>query len=200
MPGRRDAKTATRSRILEAALGEFAERGLERARMAVVGQRAGVANGTVYWHFETKPRLFQAVVEHAVEGLFADVARFAEAPGASFMDVVERHLAYLEGHPEVEAVLCSLRGGHPLAEVREAVRAADGRGVELWRRWLAQAAGCPDGDNLARLVAAVVAGVVSTRAVDAGVDVRGVLAEFGLLVESGLGRRRGSAARLRAVD
>ncbi len=191
---------ATRRRILEAALGEFAERGLERARMAVVGRRAGVANGTVYWHFETKPRLFRAVVEHAVEGLFAEVARFAEAPGATFMDVVDRHLAYLDGHPEADAVLSSLRGGHPLDEVREAARAVDGRVVELWRRWIAQAAGSPVPENLARLVAVVVAGVLSTRLVDATVDVRAVLAEFGLLVESDIGRRHGAAARLRAVD
>ena len=200
MPGRRDPKTATRRRILEAALREFAERGLERARMAVVGRRAGVANGTVYWHFETKPRLFRAVVEHAVEGLFADVARFAEVPGATFMDVVEHQLRYLEGHPEVDAVLSSLHGGHPLDEVREVTRTVDGRVVELWRRWIAQAAGGPVPENLARLVAVVVAGVLSTRSVDAGVDVRAVLAEFGLLVEQDIGRRQGAAARLQAVD
>ena len=200
VPGRRDPKTATRRRILDAALREFAERGLERARMAVVGRRAGVANGTVYWHFETKPRLFRAVVEHAVEDLFADVARFAEAPGASFMDVVDRQLAYLERHPEVDAVLSSLRGGHPVDEVRDVTRTVDGRVVELWRRWIAQAAGTPVPEHMARLVAVVVAGVLSSRSVDAGVDVRAVLAEFGLLVESDIGRRQGAAAGLQAVD
>ena len=200
MPGKQDPGVTTRRRILDAALGEFAERGLERARMAVVGRRAGVANGTVYWHFETKPRLYRAVVEHAAEGLFADVVRVAEAPGATFMDVVDRQLEYLDGHPEVDALLASVRGGHPLDEVREVARVVDGRVVEIWRRWIAQAARGPVRENVARLVAVAVAGALSARSFDAAVDVRALLGEFGLLVESDIGRRHSAAHRLEVAD
>lgn len=196
-----DPKAATRRRILDAALGEFAARGLERARMAVVGQRAGVANGTVYFHFETKPRLYRAVVEDVAEAFFAEVARFAEAPGTSFMDVVDRTLSYMDGHPDVAAVLAFLRGDHPVDEVRESMRRVDALAVELWRRWMAQAARGPVRANLARLVAAGFAGVLFMRAVDDAMDVRAVLAEFGTMVESALATQDGAAeVRLQGAD
>ena len=195
------SKAATRRRILDAAVGEFAERGLERARMAVVGRRAGVANGTVYWHFATKPRLYRAVVERVAEDFYADVAAFAGVPGTSFMDVADRMLSYLDAHPDVAAVLAFLRGDHPVQEVRESMRTVDGLAVELWRRWMAQAAGGPVRGNLARLVAAGFAGVLALRVVDDAMDVRAVLSELGTMVESAIGTQDVAAdVRLQAAD
>ena len=195
------SKAATRRRILDAAVGEFAERGLEGARMAAVGRRAGVANGTVYWHFATKPRLYRAVVVQVAEDFYADVAGFAGVPGTSFMDVADRMLSYLDGHPDVAAVLAFLRGDHPVHEVRESMRTVDGLAVELWRRWMTQAAGGPVRGNLAHLVAAAFAGVLWMRLVDDAMDVRAVLSELGTMVESATGTQDVAAdGRLQAAD
>ena len=183
---RQDRKPATRRRIVAAALAEFAEHGFERARMEGVAQRAGVAHGTVYVHFSSKPQLFRAVVEHVADDFFGVVAGFADAPGATFMDVVDGQLAYLKERPEVDAVLSSLRGVDSVGEVREGTRIVDGRLVELWRRWIARAAPGPVSANLARLVSAAVTGVLAARFTDADLDVHAVLAEFGPLVETGL--------------
>jgi AcrR family transcriptional regulator len=67
-PTRRDRAALTRSRIIEAAHGEFVEHGYAGATMASIARRAGVAPQTVYFVFHTKPDLISAVVDTAVVG------------------------------------------------------------------------------------------------------------------------------------
>ena len=52
-----------RSRILDAALTEFAEKGFHRASTNAIAERAGVAKGLVFHHFKSKDELFSAVVD-----------------------------------------------------------------------------------------------------------------------------------------
>lgn len=202
---RLDRKPATRRRILRAALREFGRHGLDRTRMGTVSERAGVAKGTVFLHFKSKASLYVAVVAHAADEFHAGVVEAAEVPGASFMDVVDGQIEFLRRHPDIDAVLSSLRGEHPWKEVREAARAAEARHVALWRRWIADRqprAGPgrePGADSLARLAAATVAALLATRSTDPGIDVREILAHFGALVEAGLdGGGRAADARGRA--
>ena len=56
-------KTETRSRILEAALSLYAERGIVATRSAAVAEAAGVAHGTLFLHFPTQEELLVAVIE-----------------------------------------------------------------------------------------------------------------------------------------
>ena len=60
--GRAEKSAARRDAILEAALEEFSARGYEATRIDDVAQRAGVAKGTIYLHFEDKEALFQELV------------------------------------------------------------------------------------------------------------------------------------------
>ena len=188
----------TRHKILHAALGEFAHRGFDGASMQSVSKVAGVANGTVYWHFASKSCLYLAVVQHASEEFHVSVARFAEAPGASFIDVVDREIEYRRKNPEIDAILSALRSAHPRADpaeterMREAARVVDGRLVDVWRRWIAARRGrgktsTPNGENLALLVASTVSGLLARRFIDPGMDVRADLGDFGSLVEAALG-------------
>ena len=189
---RLDRKPATRRRVLRAALGEFARHGLDRTRMDRVCERADVAKGTVFFHFKSKACLYLAVVAHAADEFHAGVVASAEVPGASFMDVVDRQIEFLGSHPEIDAILSSLRGEHPRDEVREATRMVDARHRALWRRWVAcrQRRTGPGQDAvddiLSRLTATTVAALLATRFVDADVDVREILALFGDMVEAGL--------------
>ena len=112
------------------------------------------------------------------------------ANGASFMQLIDNALAFLEENPEVDMLLSSLRGEHPRPAVGEAARLVDARAVDLWRRWIdrSQNAGdlAPPGisdANLARLIAATVSGVLATRLLEEGAGVRTVLADFGTLIQ-----------------
>ena len=53
----------SQSTILAAARDEFAEHGLGGARMDRIAERAGVNKRLIYYYFEDKDRLFQAVLE-----------------------------------------------------------------------------------------------------------------------------------------
>src|SRR5690349_13558588 len=60
--GRRNASD-TRERILAAAFREFADKGLDGARVDEIAARAGVNKGMLYHYFGNKERLFQAALE-----------------------------------------------------------------------------------------------------------------------------------------
>ncbi|MEZ5670783.1 MAG: TetR/AcrR family transcriptional regulator [Alphaproteobacteria bacterium] len=67
-PRARDAE-ATRARILQAALEEFAAKGLAGARVDEIAARAGINKRMIYVYFGNKERLFLAVLEEA----YADI-------------------------------------------------------------------------------------------------------------------------------
>ncbi|OLF12519.1 TetR/AcrR family transcriptional regulator [Actinophytocola xanthii] len=76
-PVRADARR-NRARILEVAEAVFAEQGAS-APTEVVAERAGVAIGTVFRHFPTKPELLQAVVMNVWDRLVSDVDELVNA-------------------------------------------------------------------------------------------------------------------------
>ena len=49
--------------ILDAALALFVERGYHGTAVPAIAERAGVAAGTIYHHFESKEQLVNAVFE-----------------------------------------------------------------------------------------------------------------------------------------
>jgi AcrR family transcriptional regulator len=69
---RRQKALETRWRIMDAALGEFTERGYHDATMAAIAERAGVAVQTVYLGFRTKSGLLEELVANAVLGRTRD--------------------------------------------------------------------------------------------------------------------------------
>lgn len=55
---------ATRQQILDAAELCFHERGVSRTSMADIAQAANISRGAVYWHFQNKGEIFQALLEN----------------------------------------------------------------------------------------------------------------------------------------
>ncbi len=53
---------ATRSRILDAAERLFQQHGVSRTSLQDIAQAAGVTRGAIYWHFEGKADLFNAML------------------------------------------------------------------------------------------------------------------------------------------
>lgn len=66
-PGRRAQRTEeSRRKILEATLELAAEYGYEGTTIGKVSERSGLPTGSVYWHFESKDKLFGVLLEHCV--------------------------------------------------------------------------------------------------------------------------------------
>jgi TetR/AcrR family acrAB operon transcriptional repressor len=65
---------ATRDSILDAAAALFAERGVAGTTLQHIATAAGVTRGAIYWHFEDKGAMFNAMMERAampLEGAMA---------------------------------------------------------------------------------------------------------------------------------
>ncbi|HEX8710756.1 MAG TPA: TetR/AcrR family transcriptional regulator [Terracidiphilus sp.] len=58
-----DRSTETRARILDAALHEFSAKGLAGARTESIAAAAGVNKALLYYHFESKEKLYQAALD-----------------------------------------------------------------------------------------------------------------------------------------
>jgi AcrR family transcriptional regulator len=76
-------KAATQERILVAATELFLAQGYEGTTVAQVGERAGVARATVFWHFSDKASLFREAFSRLLEPIRASLARdYGEADAA----------------------------------------------------------------------------------------------------------------------
>ena len=56
----------TRHRILDAAVEVFGRQGVSQTSLNDIAKEAGVTRGAIYWHFENKVDLFNAMIERLV--------------------------------------------------------------------------------------------------------------------------------------
>lgn len=80
----------TRDRLLRAARTVFERDGFLEARVADIADEAGVAHGTFYTYFESKPEIFRAVVADVMEQVWHTRASTDGDPNASPYDAIER--------------------------------------------------------------------------------------------------------------
>ena len=105
----RDAERS-QGQLLDAALAEFAEFGLAGARIDRIAQRAQLNKRLIYYYFEDKERLFQAVLERAYSHIRAEESRqaFQDLPPAdAIRRMVEFTWRYYIEHPEFLTLLNS---------------------------------------------------------------------------------------------
>lgn len=76
-----DKKRQTQEKILDAALGEFAEKGFDAASTNAIFPKAGVSKGIVFKYYPTKNDLFLAVFERELNRLRS---------GADALDLMEK--------------------------------------------------------------------------------------------------------------
>ena len=67
-------KGMRRDAILAAAKRVFAEHGFHQTAIADVAREAGLSYGSIYWYFETKEALYQALTEREEQVLWEHVA------------------------------------------------------------------------------------------------------------------------------
>lgn len=134
----------TRARILDAAATEFRDQGYAGARLADIAARIGMKAGSLYYHFESREALVEAVMERGISRTQAALEqRLAALPAGT------DHLTRLEAAIETHLVLLLEQGDSASAsikliwqvpgDVRERAVERQRAYGELWRRLLADA-------------------------------------------------------------
>jgi AcrR family transcriptional regulator len=126
-PGEERLRDADRSQstILAAARDEFAEHGLGGARVDRIAERAGLNKRLIYYYFEDKEKLFQAVLELAYRDIRGEEMklRLLEIdPPTAVRRLIEFTWQYYLDHPEFLTLLNSanLHRARHLAESKRA--------------------------------------------------------------------------------
>jgi len=92
--------TSTPTRLLEAALEEFAAHGFDGASTRAIAARAGVHQPQINYHFDGKEALWRAAVDHLfteLDDALADAADRAEA--------VRRFVRFAAARPELNRIM-----------------------------------------------------------------------------------------------
>ncbi|MDG2307879.1 MAG: TetR/AcrR family transcriptional regulator [Candidatus Binatia bacterium] len=71
----------SRERILDAAEALMADRGYAGASISSICKESGLPASSVYWHFENKEGLLQAVMERGTGRMLEEISAAYEAPG-----------------------------------------------------------------------------------------------------------------------
>src|SRR2546430_7033936 len=104
------AEGGKRSRILDAAVRVFAEKGFYGARVAEIAREAGVADGTIYLYFKSKDDLLISLFEDRMENVNQNLrdaiaAAPADDPIAKLRSAIRLHLVLVEKNQHLAEVL-----------------------------------------------------------------------------------------------
>ena len=105
---RTDRTGDKRSRIVDAAIKIFAEKGFYTARVSAIAREAGVADGTIYLYFENKDDLLIQVFEESMDRVIESLRVALEGatePSERLRRFIEHHLALVEENRELAEVL-----------------------------------------------------------------------------------------------
>jgi AcrR family transcriptional regulator len=109
----------TRSRILEAALSVFRERGFEKATMREIAGEAGVAVGAAYYYFDSKDAIVMAFYERSQGEMHAAIEKAldrAKTLEARLRAVISEKVIYFEPNRKLLAALTAHTDpDHPLS-------------------------------------------------------------------------------------
>jgi TetR/AcrR family acrAB operon transcriptional repressor len=135
----------TKRRLVDAATRLFAERGYARTSVKHVADAAGVSQGSIFWHFESKEGLLFEVVDRAFGGWEHEVLAplLADRPGPiDLRAVIDAYLQFARHNPEIAGrlffVLASEALG-PRPELRNAYARIYERFRSYGRRWIESA-------------------------------------------------------------
>ena len=126
---REQRRQQTRSRILQAALETFAERGYEGAAIRDIAARAGVNHALIKYHFVDKETLWKTAVAFLFDRLDRDV-RFYSSTDRDTSDLdrlkdwIRRYVRYCARHPEHARIMMqvSMSDGPRLAWAARFIR------------------------------------------------------------------------------
>ena len=98
----------TRRSLLDAAAGEFGEKGFHDASISGITSRAGVALGSFYTYFDSKDEVFRALVSN-LSARVGQEARQAITPGLAPLEIeraaLVAFLAFAREHKEIYRII-----------------------------------------------------------------------------------------------
>jgi len=100
--GTRGHPEASRAAILKAAVAEFAENGIAGARTDAIAQAARVNKALIYYYFEDKDALYDAVLDHVFGGMRARLMPVLESklpPRKKMLEYLGAYFDYLAANP-----------------------------------------------------------------------------------------------------
>jgi AcrR family transcriptional regulator len=109
MDGRTRRREDTRQKLYEAAVDLIAERGYSATTVDDIALRAGVAKGTVYYNFPSKPALFEELLRHGV-GLLTEQFKTAVRglpPREAVAALIRTELEYIQKYRAFAQLLLS---------------------------------------------------------------------------------------------
>lgn len=145
-PGRppKEASDRARAQILEAATELFSEQGFAATPVSLICQRAGVAKPALYWHFDSKEGLLEAVLEEGGARWIEDLQkRTASRPdgGDQLTDLVAEWRRIILEQPEqlLLPLVAQLEQGAASERAKEAVLRVRRRAEQMLVDGIAQA-------------------------------------------------------------
>ena len=133
----------TRQRILDAAAIEFRDQGYAAARLSDIAARVGMQAGSLYYHFDSREALVEAVMHQGLErthtALSARLAELSDAdPLARIEAAIATHLELVLAQGATASAPIKLIWQVP-PDIRERAIAAHRAYGALWRRLLEDA-------------------------------------------------------------
>src|SRR5579863_1262166 len=101
--------SATRARILDAALELFSEHGFDGTTLQQIADRLGFTKAALYYHFRSKDDLLEALLAPAVAGLeeLLDTHEHLPDTPSQRRRFIEAYLNFLLGHRKLIAYMSS---------------------------------------------------------------------------------------------
>lgn len=105
-----ELKNGKRQKLVEAAIDEFNEYGIENASYNRIIERSGLSKGSVYYHFENKDALLAIVMEEIGERVLTAIPdKNMPATKDGFWDFLwdyrQREFDFFAGHPRLGRIL-----------------------------------------------------------------------------------------------
>jgi TetR/AcrR family acrAB operon transcriptional repressor len=104
----KEEAAATRDSILDAAEKLFVEQGVSRTTLQHIASAAGVTRGAIYWHFDDKGALFNAMMERATLPFECALGVLGKAEEAHVLDDLRRFIVEIfrvtETNPQARRV------------------------------------------------------------------------------------------------
>src|SRR5258708_33848769 len=125
--GTRGRPEESRAAILKAAVTQFAEHGIAGARTDAIARAAHVNKALLYYYFEDKNALYEAVLDHVFSGLRARVMPVLESnlpPRQKMLEYLGAYFDYIAANPRFPGVVQAewLRSGAGRARMRRVAK------------------------------------------------------------------------------
>jgi len=101
--GHRTASSATRENILEVATEEFANKGLSGARVDTIAEKTRTTKRMIYYHFQSKEKLYEAVLEQIYAKFSNSFAPFdikELSPDEALTQLIGEAFDFDDAHPQ----------------------------------------------------------------------------------------------------